>query len=313
MKLPDELIFLANARKPQRTTTARLDGRRCVITGATSGVGYAAAQHLARGGAHLVLVCRNETKATRVSRELVEAYHAPGADVLLADFSDLAEVRAVARAILERYPALDILINNVGMHSTRRTLIATPARDMVDSVFYVNHLAPFLLTRLLLDRLRASAPARIIQVNSQGHRFGGLNLNDLAWRRRPYVGLFSYGASKVAQLHTVRELANRLAGSGVTINAMHPGMVKSNIGMGNGFLYRWYKRLVVDRFLKDTAIAGAAIYYLAAAPELEGVSGRYFNLTLDEPPASYTMKPALTQRVWEISERLTGLDNGSSV
>lgn len=310
MKLPDELIFLANARKPQRTTAARLEGHRCVITGATSGVGYAAAQRLARGGADLVLVCRNEAKANRVSRELVEEHHAPSADVLLADFGDLAAVRAVARAILDRYPTLDVLINNVGMHSTRRTLIETPAGDEVDSVFYVNHLAPFLLTRLLLDRLRTSAPARIIQVNSQGHRFGGLNLRDLAWRRRPYVGLWSYGASKIAQLHTVRELARRLTGSGVTINAMHPGMVKSNIGMGNGFLYRWYKRLVVDRFLKDTAIAGEAIYYLAAAPELGGISGRYFNLTIDEPPASYTMRPALTQQVWEISERLTGL-NGS--
>ncbi|MBN1248837.1 MAG: SDR family NAD(P)-dependent oxidoreductase [Anaerolineae bacterium] len=302
MKLPDELIFITNAREPQKTTGARLDGRVCVITGATSGVGYEAAKQLAQGGAALVMVCRNPEKAARVSREFAETY-GTSTDVVLADFSKLEEVRKAAGIILDRADRIDILINNVGVHRTHRTL----TEDGIETVFCVNHLAPFLLTRLLLDRLKASAPARIIQVNSQGHRFGGLSLNDINWKRRPYHGLWSYGASKVAQLHTVLELARRLAGSGVTINAIHPGAVQTNIGLDNGPLYRWYRRNIINRFLKDPHIGGEALYYLAAAPEMAGISGRYFNLTIEEPPASYVMNPELTQRVWLISERLTGL------
>ena len=302
MQLPEELAFIKNARMPQKTTDARMDGRVCIITGATSGVGYEAAKRLAQGGATIVMVCRSGEKAARIRQEL-EFQYGVATDVLLADFKQLAEVRKTAEAILDRYEQIDVLINNVGIHRTRRTF----TDDGIETVFCVNHLAPFLLTRLLLDRLEASSPSRIIQVNSQGHRFGGLNINDLNWDRRPYNGLLSYGAAKVAQLHTVRELADRLAGSGVTINAVHPGAVKTNIGMDNGPLYRWYKRNVVNRFLEDPVISGEAIYYLAAAPELADVSGRYFNLTIDEPPASYTMNRDVGKQVWQISEALTGL------
>ena len=231
MKLPEELQFIANARMPQKTTDARLDGRVCVVTGATSGVGLAAAQRLARGGAHLVLVCRNGEKAAGVQAELAREYGTQ-TDVVLADFSRLADVRAAAATILDRYPRIDVLINNAGVHMTHRTLTV----DGHETAFAVNHLAPFLLTRLLLDRIIASAPARIIQVNSQGHRFGGLDPDDLTWARRPYIGVRSYGAAKTAQLLTVWELADRLVRSGVTINEMHPGEVKSNIGMNNGLL-----------------------------------------------------------------------------
>ena len=302
MKLPDELIFITNARMPVKTTDARMDGKLCIITGATSGVGYEAAIRLAQGGADLVLACRNGEKADQVRRELSALYGAT-IDVVLADFAKLAEVRAAAGAILERYERIDVLINNAGLHRTRRTL----TEEGLEMVFCVNHLASFLLTRLLLDRLKHSAPSRIIQVNSDGHRFGGLNVNDLTWTRRPYHGLWSYGASKVAQLLTTWELAEQLEGSGVTINAVHPGAVQTAIGMDNGPIYRWYRHHFVNRFLKDPAIAGQALYYLAAAPEMAEVSGRYFNLTTDEPPASYVMNPDVGKRIWKISEELTGL------
>ena len=302
MKLPDELIFLTNAHLPQKTTDARMDGRLCIIAGATSGVGYQATKRLAQGGATIVMICRNAEKAARVGQELQQEYGA-STDVVIADFTKLTEVREAAKAILGRYEHIDVLINSAGIHRTRRTFTDSG----IETVFCVNHLASFLLTRLLLDRLKESAPSRIIQVNSEGHRFGGLNVNDLNWKRRPYHGLWSYGASKVAQLLTVWELAERLEGSGVTINAMHPGAVKTNIGMDNGPIYRWYRRNVVNRFLKDPAISGEAIYYLAAAPELADVSGKYFNLTIDEPPASYVMNRNTGKRVWQISEALTGL------
>jgi retinol dehydrogenase 13 len=304
MKLPDELAFIANDRKPQKTTDARLDGQLCIITGATSGVGYEAAKRLAQGGANLVLVCRNGEKAAQVSRELSMSY-GTATDVVLADFTRLAEVRNAASTILERYERVDVLINNVGLHRTHRTL----TEEGIETVFCVNHLAPFLLTRLLLDRLKASAPSRVIQVNSQGHRFGGLNINDLNWDRRLYHGLWSYGAAKVAQLLTTQELAEQLDGGGVTINAMHPGAVQTAIGMDNGPLYRWYRRHVVNKFLKDPAIAGEAIYYLAAAPEMAMISGRYYNLTIDEPPASYVMNRDVGKQIWKISEALTGLNS----
>jgi retinol dehydrogenase-13 len=244
----------------QKTTTARMDGKMCINTGATSGVGYQAAKRLAQGGAHLVLVCRNHQRAEQVQGELELTYNTQ-IDVLQTDLSCLNEVRQVAGRILENYPHIDVLINNAGLHNTQRTVTA----EGFETVFCVNHLASFLFTRLLLDRLIASAPARIIQVNSQGHRFGGLDLSDLTWERRRYRGLQGYGDSKVAQLLTVWELAERLQGKGVTINAMHPGEVRTNIGMNNGTLYRFYQRYLIWWMLKDPVISGEAIYYLAAA------------------------------------------------
>ena len=302
MKWPDELIFIPNSRMAQKTTPARMDGRVCILTGATSGVGYHAAKRLAEGGARLVLVCRNAEKAARVKDEL-ENEHQTSVRILQADLSHLAEVRKIAATILEEYPRIDVLINNAGIHNTRRTL----TENGVETVFCVNHLASFLFTRLLLPRILESAPARIIQVNSQGHRFGGLDLNDLNWDRRRYHGLQSYGASKVAQLLTVWELADRLKGTGVTINAMHPGEVRTNIGMNNGLLYQWYQRYLLWPTLKDPRISGEAIYYLAAAPEMAAVSGRFFNLTIDEKPASHALDRAIGKQVWKISETLTDL------
>jgi len=302
MKWPDELIFIPNSRMVQKTTTARMDERLCVVTGATSGVGYHAAKRLAEGGARLVLVCRNAEKGTRVKHEL-ENEHQTSVRILQADFSRLAEVRKTAAVILEENPRIDVLINNAGIHNTRRTL----TENMVETVFCVNHLASFLFTRLLMPRILKSAPARIIQVNSQGHRFGGLDLTDLHWNKRRYRGLQGYGASKVAQLLTVWELADRLKGTGVTINAMHPGAVRTNIGMNNGLLYQWYQRYLLWPMLKDPRISGEAIYYLAAAPEMAAVSGRFFNLTVDEKPAVHALDRALGKQIWQVSEELTGL------
>jgi len=302
LKLPEELQFIANGRMAQKATNARLDGRTCVLTGATSGVGYQAAQSLAQGGASLVLVCRDPEKAMRVRNELEQEYGTP-VDTIQADFSSLADVRKAAEAILAGYPRIDILINNAGIHNTKRIL----AENGIEQVFLVNHLASFLFTRLLLPRIVESAPARIIQVNSEGHRFGGLDLDDLDWKRRRYRGLQGYGASKTAQLLTVWELADRLQGSGVTINAMHPGNVRTMIGMNNGWLYQWYQRLLIWPIFKDPVISGEAIYHLSAAPEMAGVSGRFFNLTIDEKPARHALDRAIGQQVWRISEELTGL------
>jgi NAD(P)-dependent dehydrogenase (short-subunit alcohol dehydrogenase family) len=305
MKLPEQLQFLANERAPQQTSEARLDGQTCVVTGANAGVGFAAAHRLAAFGAHIVLLCRNPEKAAAASTRLKEIARAP-VDVVLADLARLEDVRRAADEIQDRFAAVHVLVNNAGLHSTSRVL--TP--DGLEASFAVNHLASFLLTRLLLDRMKASAPARIIQVNSQGHRFNGLDVNDLNWERRHYTGLRGYGASKTAQLLTVWELADRLDGTGVTINAMHPGSVRSNVGSNNGWLYRAFKKLVIDRTLADPEVAGRAIHWLAADPALDGVSGRFFNLTIEEKPARHALDRELGRRVWELSEELTGLAPG---
>ena len=302
MKLPEELQFIENARKPLKTTIARLDGKVCVITGTTSGVGYHTARRLAQAGAQLVLVCRNMDKAREVKAELAALTDAEVA-LVRADFSNLDEVQSAAHQILQQFPAIHVLINNAGIHMTTRVLTA----DGFETAFCVNHLASFLFTRLLLERMLASAPARIIQVNSEGHRFGGLRLDDLDWVKRRYRGLQGYGASKTAQLLTVWELAERLSGTGVTINAVHPGEVATNIGMNNGFIYRWYQKYLLFPLLKDPHISGEALYYFAAAPELNTTSGKFFNLTAEEKPAAHALNRAVGKRIWELSEELTGL------
>jgi len=301
-KLPDELIFIENKRAIQKTTTASMAGKVCVVSGSTSGVGLEAVRRLARGGAHIVMVCRNPGKAEAIRTEIV-SQHNVGVDIVPSDFSDLEDVRKAADILIKDYPQIDVLINSVGLYSTTRST----TQAGFETVFCVNHLAPFLLTYLLIDRLKQSAPARIIQVNSEGHRFGGLNLNDLNWERRPYIGLRGYGASKVAQLLTTWEFADRLKGSGVTINAMHPGDVKTNIGDNNGPLYRWYLHHIIWRTLKDPAISGEALYYLAAAPELAEVSGRFFHLTIDEKPAKHALDREKGRKIWDVSMQLTGL------
>lgn len=301
-ELPDELKFLVNRRALQRTTAASLRGKLCVISGATSGVGLAAARRFAAGGADLVMVCRNRAKAEPIQHELARA-HGVGVDIVVADFEELPSVRAAAAELLARHPRIDVLVNSVGLHST--VLRTTPAG--MDAVFCVNHLAPFLFTHLLLERLKASSPSRIVQVSSEGHRFSSLDLDDLAWRRRRYTGLRGYGASKTAQLLTVWEFADRLAGTGVTINAMHPGDVRTAIGSNNGVIYRAFKRLFIWPLLKDPAISGEALYWLAAAPELAGTSGRFYHLTIEEKPAAHALDRALGRRAWEASLALAGL------
>lgn len=303
MELPEELQFIANARLPQKTTPARMDGKVCVVTGATSGVGLHSVKRLAQGGADIIMVCRNTQKAAALCDELKKQYDV-NVEIIEADFSRLPDVRRAAEMIQDQYARIDVLINNAGVHYTHRTL----NEDGIEIVFTVNHLASFLFTRLLLDLLIKSSPARIIQVSSQGHRFGGLDINDLNWERRPYKGLQSYGASKTAQMLTVWEFAEKLEGTGVTINAVHPGEVKTNIGMNNELMYRLYKRYFIWWILKDAAISGEAIYYHAAAPEMANVNGRFFNLTIDEKPAPHALDRALGKRIWAISEELTGLN-----
>ncbi len=301
-EMPDELKFLVNRNLPQKTSTASLAGKTCVIAGATSGVGLEAAKCIAARGAHLVIIGRNPEKAERVSSQLKAAFGVT-VDIVIADFSDLEQVRKAAHKILADYPRIDILINSAGIYDTTRKLTS----EGFEMVFCVNHLASFLLTYMLLDRMKQSAPSRIIQVNSEGHRFNGLNPDDLNWKKRFYTGLRGYGASKTAQLLTVWELADMLKGSGVSINAMHPGDVRTNIGNNNGPLYRFFLHNFTWHMLRDPKMSGEAICYLASAPELANVSGRFFHMTNEEKPAPHAMNRTVGRRIWDLTIEMTGL------
>ena len=299
IRLPDELMFIKNGKAVQKKSNESMNGKVCVISGATSGVGLETVKALAAGGANIVIVARNINKAQAIQKEIEKKYSII-IDYFIADFADLHQVRTVAKAILDKYAKIDVLINSVGIHSTKRVL----NKDGLEMAFCVNHLAPFLFTILLIDRMIESAPARIIQVNSEGHRFNGLKLDDLNWKRRIYTGLRGYGASKTAQLFTVWELAEKLKGTKVTINAVHPGGVKTNIGNNNGKLYKWFLHHITWHFLKDPKIAGDAIYYLASANELAEVSGKFFNLTIEEKPAKHALNAKMQKQMWDLSNEI---------
>ena len=301
-ELPEQLRFMASRQAVQKTCSDSMRGKLCVVTGSTSGVGLQAVRRLARAGADIVMVCRDRKKAEALAGGIATSCGVK-VDMVVADFSDLTQVRRAAAEILGRFPRIDVLINSAGLHSTTRKI----TREGFELVFCVNHLASFLLTGLLLKRLKQSAPARIIQVNSEGHRFGGLDLDDLDWGRRHYTGLKGYGASKVAQLLTVWEFSDRLRGTGVTINAMHPGDVRTNIGNNNGPLYRLFKATIINLMLKDPAISGEALYWLAASAEAGKISGRFFHLTVEEKPTDQALDRAMGKKVWEKSLALTGL------
>ncbi len=298
--VPEELAFLVNRNREQKTTNIALSNRVCVITGATSGVGYEATKELVLHGARIVLVARNKEKAEAVKKELIVLNSKVKVDIIIADFSKLIEVQRAGKEILSKFKKIHILINCAGMHSTTKKI----TEDGFELVFCVNHLASLLFTLLLGEALVNSAPSRIIQVNSEGHRFNGLNEDDLYWSYRIYTGLQAYGASKTAQIMSVEELSKIFFPQGVTINAIHPGEVKTAIGSNNGWLYKFFTKYVTSHFLKDPKIAGNAIYYLAAAKELSTVSGKYFNLTHEELPAKHARDKVKGKRIYDESLKM---------
>lgn len=304
MKWPEELNFMKNSRAKQKTCDTPMDGQLTVITGATSGVGLSAARVLARAKSNLVMVCRNKDKALPIKAEL-EAEHGITVDIVVADFSRLDDVRNAALFILENYPKIDVVINSVGIHSTRKRY----TEDGVELCFMVNHLSIFLFTQMLLSQLIKQGHGRVIQVNSEGHRFSGVKLKDIHFKRRLYTGLRGYGQSKTAQYLTILELDQQLKGTGVTINACHPGAVKTGIGSNNGFLYRLFFKYVTSLFLKDPVISGNALYYLAADPSIAAISGRFFNLTIDELPAKHARDRIMSKKVYDLSMKMVGLEN----
>ena len=306
ISLPEEFKFIENKKAKQKKSEASMKGKLTLITGTTSGVGLEILKQVSKGQGDSIVICRNKEKMEAIKAELVNKYNI-NIDIYIADFKELDSVAKVAREINRKYKKIDVLINNVGMHSTTKKY----TKEGYEEVFCVNHLASFLLTNLLLNKLIESAPARIIQINSEGHRFNGLSIDDINWKKRLYTGLRGYGASKTAQLLTMWEFVEKLKGTGVTINAVHPGDVRTNVGSNNGWLYRWFLHHVTWHSLKEVYISGEAVYYLIADNEVQGVSGKFFNLTIEEKPAPHTLNRELGKKVWDASIKMIGLDSKS--
>jgi NAD(P)-dependent dehydrogenase (short-subunit alcohol dehydrogenase family) len=279
-----------------------MDGRVCLVTGASSGIGRETALALARMGATVVVHGRDPRRSAEAADAVREASPRGEVDLLVADLSSQAEVRRLAAEVLDRHDALHVLVNNAGAIRTRREVTV----DGLDQTFALNHLAYFLLTQLLLDRLQASAPARIVNVSSAAHARAELDFDDLQNERRYGMGV--YGQSKLANVLFTYELARRIDGSGVTANCLHPGVVGTRFGLGNTGPKGWAAWLA-NRVVRPVALSPAkgarTSIYLATTPDVEGVSGRYFarSKAIASSQASYDEESA--RRLWDVSEQLT--------
>ena len=280
-------------------------GKRVLITGGTNGIGLAAAEELSKLGAELVIVARNQARAGEAVRR-IERATGPDAsvDVLDADLSSQASVRRLAANVLDRYPRLDVLVNNAGaMYSPRQI-----TEDGVELTWAVNHLAPFLLTNLLLDRLVQSAPARIVTTSSDAHHGSRVPFDDLD-AERSYRAFRRYGQTKLANILFTSELARRVEGSGVTANCFHPGLVATRFNHNNGPLMSM--AMLFLRPFSRTAKKGAeTLVWLVSSPDAADEQGGYFVDERRVTPSSAARDPDAARRLWEISEAQTGSSAG---
>ena len=262
----------------------------CIVSGATNGIGKQTALALASQGARVVVVAHSRAKGDATSDSKVE--------LLLCDFASQRSIRAAAEEVLARFPAIHVLVNNAGVMNLRREI----TEDGLEATFAVNHLGYFLFTTLLMDRIIASAPARIVSVASDAHKFGAVDFDDLQSEKR-FGAMRVYGQSKGCNLLFNVELAKRLEGTGVTANAVHPGAVNTGLGATSGPLMAMIQKVAMV-FMKSPVAGADTSVYLATSPEVEGVSGGYFFKRKPRTSTAQTRDPALAKRLWILSEAL---------
>ena len=274
-------------------TLARMTGKVCLITGANSGIGYETSKALAKMGAHVVMVCRNESKAKRAQQEIIVESGNPDIDLLIADMSSLDSVRSLADTVKKKYSRLDVLINNAGIMNSVKEISV----DGFEMQYAVHQLGPFLLTQLLLDLLKTSAPSRVINLSSKLHSMAKIDFDNLQAEKK--FGAFkTYSMSKLAHLMFSYSLAQRLEGSGVTVNAIHPGVIGSNLGSTPG---------LIKIFMKSPKRGAETSVFLASSPSMAKVTGKYF---IDCKPARSSKKSYdqdVADRLWELALEQTGL------
>jgi NAD(P)-dependent dehydrogenase (short-subunit alcohol dehydrogenase family) len=285
-----------------------LRGRVCLVTGATSGIGAETALGLAQRGARVLIGGRSEARAEATRKDVIERSGNDAVDVVLGDFASLDGVRDLASRIEAKTDRLHVLVNNAGIMNLRRELTA----DGFEGMFGVNHLAPFLLTQLLLPLLSASAPARIVNVASDAHRFGRFELDDLQSEQGfGFPALASsmrvYGGSKLCNVLFTHELSRRLEGTGVTANSLHPGSVATRIGTQNGGFLGAVVPKLLSLFFVSPAQGARTSILLAASPDLEGKSGGYYTDEKQVEPAALARDDAIARELWRRSCEMVGL------
>ena len=282
-----------------------MNGKTCIITGANSGIGLETARGLANMGAHVVLVCRNPEKGGAAVADIQRGLPGAQLDLLIADMSSLASVRSLATQILKKYPRVDVLINNAGTAIVKRTLSV----DGIEMTAAGNHLGAFLLILLLLDHLKASAPSRIVNVSSEAQRRAVLDMNDIQYERRKYSGIAAYGQSKVLMNACTFELARRLAGTGVTANCLHPGVVATNIwhsGQADQPLLMKILVRIFKPFMMDSKKGAEVTLYLATSPDAANVTGEYLVKSKPAECNPIERDPKVVAEIWQWSEKMTG-------
>jgi len=273
-----------------------MEGKICLITGASSGIGHETALALARKGATVALLCRNLEKGLTVQKEIIEKTGNRSIDLMTADLASQKQIRKFADEFQKKYDRLHILINNAGSILKERRL----TEDGIEKTFAENYLGHFLLTHLLLNLLKASSPARIINLSSVAHHGASIHFEDLLFEKS-YRPMGAYRQAKLANILFTYYLADQLAGTEVTVNCVHPGLVASNFGSSGSSLHRFFIALGKP-FLLSSKKGSETSIYLACSPEVEGISGKYF-----VSPVSYDL--AAQKKLWEESRKLTGINS----
>jgi retinol dehydrogenase 12 len=289
--------------KDERETMLTMQGKICLITGGTNGIGKSTAEGLARIGATVVIVGRNAQKTTQVVEEIRAASGNKNVDSLLADLSSQQEIRRLANEFKSKYSHLHVLLNNAGAIFMQRQLSV----DGIEMTFAVNHLAYFLLTNLLLDTIKASAPARIINVSSDAHSGGKIEFDNLQGERD--YGSNTYGHSKLANILFTMELAHHLEGTGVTVNALHPGFVSTGFGKNNPGVLMKIIRAVVPLIARSPAKGAKTSIYLASSPEVEKITGKYFYDSRVIATAPQATDMTVAKKLWDVSAEMVHLTN----
>ena len=283
-------------------TESHMEGKVCLVTGATAGIGKIVAIALASMGVNLIITGRNQEKAEDTVRQIKTETGNQNVRYLLADFSNLQEVRSLAENFKENYSQLDVLVNNAGAYFNTRQ--ETPYG--VEMTLLVNHLAPFLLTNLLLKRIQTSPSARIINVSSVGYKQGTMNFDDLSFKQG-YFGMKAYGRSKLANILFTYELARRLGDEKISINALHPGHVTTDIWKNSIPFFGSAVKWIVGLFALTPEEGADNTIYLASSPDVAAITGRYFVKHDPAKTSALANDKEIAKKLWEVSEEITGL------
>ncbi len=275
----------------------------CLVTGGNSGIGKSVALGLAKMGATVVVVSRNKEKGETAVTDLVEKSGNKNVELIQADMSSQNSIHQLVDEFRARHEKLHLLINNAGVYLTKRS----ETEEGLESTFAVNHLGPFLLTSLLVDILKTSAPSRIVNVTSDAHKGARINFDDLQGEKK-FSGWQAYGQSKLAMILYTHGLAKKLEGTGVTVNSAHPGVVRTNFAKNNGGLVMLGFRFLGMFFISPES-AAKRILYVATSPDLEGVTGKYFTKMHEVKSSQESYDDDSARRLWQISEQLTHLSS----